>query len=73
MACENVNRYGNVLGKLFTVLWPLARVSHAEHRANIQLQRKGKQEEASFCTYLTVIATHMHTNKLEDGAGVTLA
>ena len=22
MACENVNRYGNVLGKLFTVLWP---------------------------------------------------
>ena len=41
-ACENVNIYGNVLGKLFTVLWPLARVSHAEHRANIQLQRKGK-------------------------------
>ena len=21
-ACENVNIYGNVLGKLFTVLWP---------------------------------------------------
>ena len=51
----------------------VARVSHGEHRANIQLQRKGKQEEASFCTYLTVIATHMHTNKLEDGAGVALA
>jgi hypothetical protein len=51
----------------------VARVSHAEHRANIQLQRKGKQEEASFCTYLTVIATHMHTYKLEDGAGVSVA
>ena len=71
--CERLKMLALKPHKIIHGTVAVARVSHAEHRANIQLQRKGKQEEASFCTYLTVIATHMHTYKLEDGAGVALA